>query len=75
MNQPCTLYEVLYSIILKIDILLLFCSCGICLNQDNQDKNDVQDRESCLIFVNLGYPDSDSVEKAHKIIGVDFEYL
>ncbi|SLM32098.1 hypothetical protein MTBBW1_590003 [Desulfamplus magnetovallimortis] len=25
--------------------------------------------------VNLGHPDSDSIDKAQKIIGVDFEYL
>ncbi|SLM27880.1 hypothetical protein MTBBW1_120001 [Desulfamplus magnetovallimortis] len=26
-------------------------------------------------LVNLGNPDSDSVDKAYKIIGVDFEYI
>ncbi|SLM29511.1 hypothetical protein MTBBW1_1860001 [Desulfamplus magnetovallimortis] len=37
---------------------------AICLNQDNQDKKDVQD--TCLILpypVNPGYPDSDSLTK------------
>ncbi|SLM29682.1 hypothetical protein MTBBW1_1940009 [Desulfamplus magnetovallimortis] len=26
-------------------------------------------------LVNLGNPDSDSVDKAYKIIGVDFQYI
>ncbi|SLM29480.1 hypothetical protein MTBBW1_1810002 [Desulfamplus magnetovallimortis] len=37
---------------------------AICLNQDNQDKKDVQDTWLILTSpVNPGYPDSDSFTK------------
>jgi len=47
---------------------------NICLNQDGQDLQDEQGSVSCKSFY-PEYPDSDSVDKPHDLVGVDFEYI